>query len=105
MKVKIKFVCNVVKWYDRINGNTYHSVRITDTKNGKTYVNTTPYSYGYGEHYKQTAFGVLIDRGLIDKKYTRKNVFVSFERENDYPIMWTITDVRKKSEMIDNGTL
>lgn len=43
---KIKFVCNAVRWFDKINGNTYHSVRITRIKDGK--VIADQFQYGYG---------------------------------------------------------
>ena len=33
-KREIKFVCYAVRWFDRINGNTYHSVRVERVKDG-----------------------------------------------------------------------
>lgn len=103
-KNKIKFICNAVKWFDKVNGNTYHSVRITDTKTGKVYVDKYSYTYGYGKHYRQTALQVLIDNNLIDKKYQSNNVYGTYEYENNNPILWNVSE-GKKRDMISNGTL
>jgi hypothetical protein len=48
------------KWFDRVNGNTYHSVR--------AYVDgelsfEEPYTYGYGDQYRWTALAGLIENG------------------------------------------
>lgn len=103
-QTKILFSVNMVKWFDKINGNTYHSVRITDTKTGKTYVDKYPYSYGYGETYKQTTLQILIDNQLIDAKYTEQSLYGMYQRENNYPIIWNVTNGKKK-EMVYNGSL
>ena len=50
---QIKFTCIAKKWFDKVNGNTYHSVRVTRHKDGAVVVGQ--FQYGYGEHYKQTA--------------------------------------------------
>jgi len=47
---KIKFIANTVRWRDKVNGNTYHSVRITKTETGQTIV--AQFQYGYGEAYR-----------------------------------------------------
>lgn len=47
---KIKFVCNAVKWFDKVNGNTYHSVRVTRCSDGAVIAGVhPPYEQGYGE--------------------------------------------------------
>ena len=53
------------KWFDRINGNTYHtSAIIIDGE----LVHKTEMTYGYGEHYIQTAQEWLMDNGLVSIK-------------------------------------
>jgi hypothetical protein len=99
MKNKIKYIGNAVKWFDKVNGNTYHSVRITRTEDGA--VITAPFQYGYGEHYRQSAIETMIKAGWI-KGYDRDNQYL-YERENDYPIQWIVSDGKKK-ECIANGT-
>ena len=58
MSQAIKFTVNAVRWFDKVNGNTYHSVRITRHKDGMTI--TAPFQYGYGDHYRQTALKLKI---------------------------------------------
>ena len=92
--MKIKYIANAVKWFDRVNGNTYHSVNITRVRDGKTIY--SPYQYGYGEHYRQTALMAMKEAGWINGEIYK------FERENEYPIYWTVSHGTKK-ECIDNG--
>lgn len=54
------------KWFDKVNGNTYHSVKIVDLESGETIVRT-PRTYGYGEQYVQTAYEELTKLGLVEK--------------------------------------
>ena len=41
------------KWFDRVNGNTYHTTKIIDTESGETFY--TRFQYGYGSQYKSSA--------------------------------------------------
>ena len=50
------------RWFDRINGNTYHSVAVY--VDGKL-VGVKPFQYGYGEQYLQTAHEVLQEAGMF----------------------------------------
>jgi hypothetical protein len=49
------------KWFEKVNGNTYHSVYIFE--NGKL-IASCPYTYGYGTHYEQTALELLHSVGI-----------------------------------------
>ena len=49
--MKIKYICKAVKWFDKVNGNTYHSVKIIRCEDGKQIVNKPSYVYGYEDHY------------------------------------------------------
>lgn len=100
METKIKFIVNAVKWFDKVNGNTYHSCRITRCDDGK--VCAAAFQYGYGEHYKQSAIEEMLKAGWIDHKY-KENPYL-FERENDYCILWNVSQ-GKKSDCIKNGKL
>jgi hypothetical protein len=110
MTQKIKFICNAVKWFDKVNGNTYHSVRITRCKDGKVIVGLyAPYEYGYGDQYRYTALAAMAKAKWLPSKYIGKNdrgatLASSYERENNYPIMWNVSNGLKR-EMIANGTL
>lgn len=58
------FTIQAKRWFDRINGNTYHSVAIY---NGNEFVDKNPFTYGYDEHYRQTAMELLQNKGIYPK--------------------------------------
>jgi hypothetical protein len=93
--MKYKFTVKVVKWFDKLNGNTYHNVRITDNLTGKEYLTKYGYTYGYGTAYEQTTLEVLLENKLLPKKYTKENLYL-YERENNYPILYDVTEGKKK---------
>ena len=41
------------KWFDKVNGNTYHTAKIIDGQTGETYFSR--FQYGYGSQYLQSA--------------------------------------------------
>ena len=103
---QIKFTVIAKKWFDRVNGNTYHSVRCIRHKDNAVVVGQ--FQYGYGEHYKQTALGLMADAKWLSKKYRgiddmchSQNCF-AYERENNYPILWTVSKGLKR-DCIANG--
>ncbi len=111
---KIKFICNAIKWFDRVNGNTYHSVRVTRCEDGAVF--SVPYQYGYGDHYRQTALEGMFKAGWLQNikrkeeglpvgkvDYTDDTLYL-FERENDYPIAWNVSNGLKR-ECKTNGIL
>jgi hypothetical protein len=105
MENKIKFVANAVRWFDKVNGNTYHSVNITNIKTGKTIY--CPMTYGYSEQYRHTALEAMAKAGWLPEKYRSnqiqsENSFYMYERENNYPIMWNVTDGLKR-DCVANG--
>ena len=55
------------RWFERTNGNTYHSVRVY--VNGER-VGHEPFAYGYGEQYLQTALHILQDAGVYLHPFT-----------------------------------
>lgn len=96
---KIKFVCEARRWFDKINGNTYHSVRVTRVSDGKTIA--SPMQYGYGDHYRQTALEIMSKSNWIPKKYMNSKLYM-YERENNYPILWNVSDGLKR-DCLANG--
>ncbi len=104
---QIKFTVIAKKWFDRTNGNTYHSVRCTRHKDNAVVVGQ--YQYGYGEHYKQTALYAMLDAGWLPIRYKRETATTSnssylYERENNYPILWTVSQGLKR-DCVANGIL
>ena len=94
-----KYVIEGRKWFDKVNGNTYHSVRITRCSDGKQLVE--PMQYGYGDDYCQTALAAMDKAGWLPKKYKGKESYL-FERENNYPINWNVSDGLKR-DCVSNG--
>lgn len=75
MKAKLKTIdIQGKEWFDRINGNSYHSARITINYGMKSEQNfRVPFSYGYGSMYEQNTFELLRGQGIIketDRMYT-----------------------------------
>lgn len=116
---QIKFTVIACRWFDRINGNTYHSVRCTRHKDNAVVIGS--FRYGYGNSYQQTANEVMFDAGWFSRtkrkvlspaneprkfkmvKYTR-NTISQYECENNYPILWSVSDGLKR-DCITNGEL
>lgn len=99
----IKFTVIAKKWFDKINGNTYHSVRCVRHKDNAVVVG--PYQYGYGEHYRQTALAMMAKANWFPGiKYRDFDAQFSYERENNYPILWTVSDGLKR-DCVANGQL
>lgn len=93
-----KFICHAARWFDKVNGNTYHSVRITRFSDGATLYG--PMEYGYENQYQTTALSLMAANKWIPRKY-RENIW-KYERENGYPILWEVRDGLKR-ECIENG--
>ena len=112
MNREIKFTVIAKKWFDKINGNTYHSVRCVRCKDNAIVVGY--FRYGYGEHYKQTALDVMYDAGWFKNyrqtespkkgyKYTSASMCF-FELQHNYPILWVVSWELKR-DCIANGRL
>lgn len=107
MTRQYKFTVIAKKWFDKVNGNTYHSVRCVNHEIGELVVGS--FRYGYGEHYKQTALDIMLDAGWLPEKYKRETATTSnsaylYERENNYPILWTVSAGLKR-DCVANGKL
>lgn len=62
-------VIEAKRWFDKVNGNTYHSVNVY--VNGE-FIGRVPYTYGYEEQYLQTAFEILQDAKIYKKSTSKK---------------------------------
>jgi len=52
------------KWFDKINGNTYHTATILIDGEHKPELDI-PFQYGYGDQYLQSAGQLLDEAGLV----------------------------------------
>ena len=99
MERKIKFVVQAARWFDRVNGNTYHACQVTRCRDGAALY--CPFQYGYGEQYRTTALTAMVAAKWLPPKYRQEqahggtNAYM-YERENNYPIQWTVTDGLKR---------
>lgn len=95
--MKFKYTVVVTRWFDKVNGNTYHSGEITSNTTGQVF--PVDYQYGYGEQYKQSALEVLTNARKIPIAYRGLHRW-KYERENNYPIHWICFDVDRKKDMV-----
>ena len=63
----LKYIVEGFKWFDKINGNTYHSVNIINAET-KDLIYQSGLTYGYGEQWRHTAIDGLIKMGLFAEK-------------------------------------
>ena len=87
MKNQKQFTVIAVKWFDKVNGNTYHSVRVIRHKDGS--IITCQYNYGYGDQYKYTALDIMVKAGWIPED-KESPISYRYERDNNYPIIWIV---------------
>lgn len=96
---KIKFIAKVCRWFDRINGNTYHSVKIIRCKDNKTIY--CPFQYGYDSAYENTTLQDMLKARWLPRKYNETNYWL-YQRENNYPILFDVQDGLKR-DCVNNG--
>jgi len=100
---QLLFTCYAAKWFEPSGGNTYHSVRITNNITGDTITSGKTLKYGYGEQYRATALDLMQKAGWLPKGYDKDNQS-DYERENDYPITWNVSEGLKR-DAVANGIL
>ena len=104
----IRFTCTAIKFFDTY-GNTYHSVRITRCRDGKTISSGKSLVYGYGDQYRQTALKLMASVKWIPKRFRESDVRTtggigSWERLTNYPVLWNVSEGLKR-DAVENGEL
>ena len=109
--MKIKTIDIIAKeWFDKVNGNSYFSAIVEINFNMKdSKVIEIPFQYGYGDSYRYSALEAMDKAKWLPVKYRGHSDFGSlnawdYERENNYPIHWTVTDGLKR-DCVSNGTV
>lgn len=87
-----KYVINGVKWFDKVNGNTYHNVRIIDV-DSNLLIKESGLTYGYGEQWKQTAYDELVKLKKV-KEMDRHN-----HKLNGKRFIYIVNDVQRKKDL------
>lgn len=86
------YVIDAKRWFDRVNGNTYHSVNVY--KNGEL-LDRIAFNYGYGNHYEQTALEILKKHGE-----TGQDILWKFKEEKGKKnVMVFCNDVKRKKDL------
>jgi hypothetical protein len=81
------------RWFDKINGNTYHTVVITDLKTGEVIHRSPHVVYGYGQQWQHTAYDELKKKGLV-KEEDRTNHELNRKR-----FIYSEHDVTRKKDL------
>lgn len=89
MKKGSKLHLEVKRWNNKINGNTYHRVKVY--VNGKL-IGESKMTYGYGSQYLITAKNILEDKGQLKGKPLLQG-FRSYLRDNDIKLEETVKEV------------
>jgi hypothetical protein len=89
---KIRFVIHGRQWFSR-NAGCYSKGYIEDIKTGKQYETIIN---GGSEFYRQESLRLLAKEKLIP--YTKENCYL-YERENNYPIVWNVTEVKRERDL------
>lgn len=82
------------RWFDRINGNTYHSVQILIDGLPVHQIGRT---YGYDQQYVQTAKDWLTDNEYL-KSNPAEPLWAACERQG-IALYYTATDVKRKGDL------
>lgn len=92
------------RWFDKINGNTYHSVKVyVDNE----LIGEEPFRYGYDQAWQQTAHNILMEKGYFPKtglslsSGTQKDYykFTQWIRENRDNYSYNVIDVPRKKDL------
>jgi len=101
-EIKVIFVI-VKKWFDKISGNTYHSVRVFVNERNIGY---EPFKYGYGDHYKQTALELLQKEGYfntgekLENGYSKDyDVWSQYQKDHYDTVLFDVIDVYRRRDL------
>jgi len=87
------------RWFERINGNTYHSAEIIIDG---TFVHKIQFAYGYEDQYIQSASEFLEEEGHIKlEKYNNSGfeMLWSYCKKHNIKYYATVTDVRRRKDL------
>ena len=73
----IKFIIVGKKWFDKANGNTYHSARVFDLE--KKVIAVAPFQYGYHDQFIQSATEALQKSGKFDGIMLKHDEYIAID--------------------------
>ena len=98
----IKYICEVSEWFDKTYANTYFSARLISCKNREVLF-AVPLQLGYESHCKDLVLQEMENLKILPPKY-RGSDRCLYERENEYPIYWSIRQTTKR-EALEHGRM
>lgn len=90
------------KWFDKVNGNTYHGGNVIVTSDHGVKVIKIPYQYGYGDQYLYSAFEELEKAGIVKlEKYSSGGSEVPWRwaKEHGITLVYSAVDVTRKKDL------
>lgn len=88
----VRYIITGKKWFDKVYGNTYHSVTIVDTKTNDV-VYDSGMTYGYGDQYRYTAMDYLVKTGRMNKED------ITNHEQNRKHLYFDVSDVSRKKDL------
>lgn len=93
------------RWFQSSYGNTYHSCRVskcegegTDWK--ETEIGTVQFNYGYGDHWKQTAFSIMDKAEELPDNIKSYADFTRWANSDKFAFF--VKDVKRKRDLYFN---
>lgn len=98
------FKIDAKRWFEKTNGNTYHSVVVYEVSGQGTgfkeyEVGREPFRYGYGEQYLQTAFDILKKANLLPASVKTYTNFLQYKRDHRDLFVVNVADVSRKKDL------
>ena len=85
------------RWFDKKNGNTYHSVEVYDDNN--KLIGKNPFEYGYGDHYLQTAHEILQKEGHYPENGSNEDYHQFIMDIRNGKFLVSCTDVGRRKDL------
>ena len=82
------------RWFDGVNGNTYHSVRVCIDGSE---IGSVPFAYGYERQYEQTALDLINAHFASSLKIN--DIFHSMYRNKFIKLAVNVHDVKRRKDL------
>lgn len=87
------------RWFDRVNGNTYHSVYVHIIDGKRQYNFSVPFQYGYDDQYKYTAMAEVWKHLQPCKALAEAGPIPFWQMREFYKIVTNVADVQRKKDL------
>lgn len=87
------------RWFQKGPGNTYHSV---DVYVNNELVGRKDFTYGYGDHYLQTARALLQEKYELPEGFHERDAIWRLE-DHGIKVLYDVSDVSRKKDLEEGG--